>query len=174
MREQPVTGRSMQLVSYATRTLFNALINGNRGYQAPYPGERDGTSYAARVSIDRGGPKVLGKDPAAALVVRPVVQSFDWVHVANMLRMLPAFSFESTSGGWVALPYAFDPPPDIPDIVIPQAQWTTSGGETVLTGLTTKPSVFGVMASWPGTPMPGFAYPGIISTTDNVTSTGTL
>lgn len=174
MREQPVVGRSMQIISHATRTLFNALINGNRGYQARYTQERDGTSREAVASLDAGGPKVLGMEPAAALVIRVVPQAQDWVHAVNMLRMLPAFSYESTSGGWVAMPYTFDPPPDIPVIAIPQAQWSTFGGETVLTGLTSKPGPYGALASFPGTPMPGLAYPGIIGDVDNVTATNTL
>lgn len=164
----------MQVISYATRTLFNALINGNRGYQAPYPQERDGTSIEGQASIDHGGPAPLGAAPAAAIAIRTVPQASDWTHAVNLLRMLPGFSYEATSGGFVADPYCFDPPPPIPPIIIPQAQWNAFGGEVRLTGLTSKPSPTGALASFPGTPMTGFAYPGIIGSVDNVTSTGTL
>lgn len=157
----------MQYVSYATRTLFNALINGNRGYQAPYTNDDKSVSTEAAAMIQGGGPKVLKNEPATLLAIQVVPQAHDMVHAAAQSRMLPAWSPESTSGGWVALPYAFDPPPDIPDIVLPQPQWSEGLGETRIDGLTSKPGVF-------GSPMPGFAYPGIIGLNDNVTSTGTL
>ena len=167
MRSAPVQGSTFQLISYATRTLFNALINGNRGYQAPYPNMDKSVSTEAAVMIQGGGPHVLHDEPATLLAIQIVPQAHDMVHVAAQSRMLPAWSPESTSGGWVANPYSFDPPPDIPDIVLPQPQWAEALGETRIDGLTTQAGVF-------GQPMPGFGYPGIIGSMDNVTSTGTL
>ena len=129
-----------QFFSFATRTLFNALINGNRGYQAPYPSDDAAVSAPARAALDNGGPKVLSAAPAAALTIRVVPQAADFTHVANLTRMLPAWSPESTSGGWVALPYAFDPPPSIPDIILPQAVWGANVGEVRVSGLDSSPS----------------------------------
>ena len=160
---------NMQEISYATRTLFNALINGNRGYQAPYTGDDMAVSVEAHASLANGGPHVLGYDPAATISICVVPQAYDFVHAAAQSRMLPAWSPESTSGGWVALPYSFDPPPDIPAIIIPQAQWNSFVGDVYLTGLETQPTSTGAIFSINGEPMPGFAYPGIIGTGDNVT-----
>ena len=174
MRQQPVQGSTNQLISYACRTLFNALINGCRGTQAPYPNGDRSVSTEAGVMIQGGGPHVLAREPGILLAIQSVPQANDFVHVAAQSRMLPAWSPESTSGGWVALPYSFDPPPDIPDIVIPQAQWAQTLGDLHLTGLTTAPRPAGLLGNVFGEPMPGFAYPGIIGSMDNVTSTGAL
>jgi len=146
--------------SYATRTLFNALINGCRGTQAPYTSDAQAESVQARASLANGGPALLKNAPAAALHINVVPQAGDMVHVANQSRMLPAWSPESTSGGWVANPYAFDPPPDIPSIVLPAAIWNAYAGEIHLTGLDSP--------QFAGTPMPGFGYPGIIGTDGSV------
>jgi hypothetical protein len=161
-------------VSFTMRDLFDNLINGNRGTQAPQTTESDSTSIEAKASLMAGGPKILSFAPAVNLQIKPVPQHSDFTHVASESRMLPAFSLESTSGGWVALPYSFDPPPEFPDIIIPQAQWASFGGETEITGLTTQPAPVGAIAGFPGLPMPEFGYPGIIGSMDNVTSTGTL
>jgi hypothetical protein len=157
-----------QQISYATRTLFNALINGNRGYQAPYTDDEKAVSVEAHAMLAKGGPHVLNHEPAVDLKICVVPQAADFVHVAAQSRMLPAFSLESTSGGWVAPSYAFDPPPDIPTVILPQAQWNTFGGEINLTGLTTQPAPVGEIYGLDGMPMPGFAYPGIIGSTDIV------
>jgi hypothetical protein len=163
-----------QQISYATRTLFNALINGNRGYQAPYTNDEKAVSVEAHAMLAKGGPNVLRMEPAVDLKICVVPQASDFTHVAAQSRMLPAFSLESTSGGFVALPYAFDPPPDIPDIILPQAQWNTFGGEVVLTGLTSQPNPVGEIYGLDGLPMPGFSYPATIGTGDDVTTTGAL
>jgi len=174
MRTAPVQGSTNQLISYACRTLFNALINGNRGYQAPWVGDDGSISTEAAAMLGGGGPHILMREPAVAIGINPVPQANDMVHAASLSRMLPCWSPESTSGGWVALPYAFDPPPDIPDIVIPQAQWQEGLGDVHLTGLLSAPRPAGMLGNVFGDPMPGFAYPGVIGTGDNVTSTGTL
>ncbi len=158
-----------QQISYATRTLFNALINGNRGYQAPYVSDEQSQSAEANAMLRGGGPHVLASAPAVDLSIRVVPQAHDFVHVAAQSRMLPAWSPESTSGGWVALSYAFDPPPDIPAIILRQAQWQVGLGETNLTGLTTQPTHVGALYSIAGLPDPGLAYPGVIGSEDNVT-----
>lgn len=163
-----------QQISYATRTLFNALINGNRGTQAPYTNEDASESAEARAMLGHGGPAILAEAPATALRICVPPQGGDFVHAVAMSRMLPAFSLESASGGWVAIPYAFDPPPMIPAIILPQAQWSTMVGDTELTGLTSQPSPVGAIYGLSGLPEPGLAYPGVIGNVDDVTSTGAM
>jgi hypothetical protein len=163
-----------QSFNFTLRDLFNALINGDRGYEARLTTETDSTSYEARAMLQNKGPRVLCQAPAVDIEIKIVPQAHDFVHAASESRMLPAFSLESTSGGWVALPYSFDPPPLFPDIIIPQAVWNSFGGETEITGLTTAPAPVGALAGFPGLPAPGFAYPAVIGSVDNVTSTGAL
>lgn len=158
-----------QQISYATRTLFNALINGNRGYQAPYNTDEKAVSVEAHAMLANGGPAVLRDAPAVDLSIRVVPQAHDFVHAAAQSRMLPAFSLESTSGGWVALSYAFDPPPDIPDIILPQAQWNSFAGDIYLTGLETQPSPTGALLSVIGQNAAGELYPAYISNGGEVT-----
>ena len=166
--------KTFQQISYATRTLFDALINGNRGYQAPYTNDDKALSVEAVAMLGHGGPAVLGAAPAVALTIKTIPQSADFTQAVQMSRMLGPLMIESTSGGWVAPPYSFDPPPSIPDIILPQAQWNTFGGETELTGLSTQPTPVGAIYSAMGMPMPEFAYPGIIGSSGQVTSDGSM
>jgi hypothetical protein len=160
---------------FSMRDLVNALLNGNRGTEAPYLNESASVSGVAEAALVKGGPHIVSRAPAVSVVIHPVPQNADFTHVSSESRMLPAFSLESTSGGWVALSYAFDPPPEFPTIIIPQAQWNAFGGETEITGLTSTPyGPLGALSSFPGLPMPEFGYPGIIGSVDNVTATGTL
>jgi len=165
---------AFQVFSYACETLFDWLINGNRGTRAPYNNDDKALSVEAVAMLKNRGPRVLAQAPGVAMRINVIPQSADFTQAVQMSRMLPAFSLESASGGWVALPYAFDPPPDIPEIILPQAQWNSFGGETELTGLTSQPSPIGAIYTADGAPMPGLAYPGLIGSVDNVTSTGAL
>ena len=124
-----------QYISFATRTLFNALVNGDRGTEAPWPQDGVAVSVEARAMLTNGGPAPLAQAPAATIVVHVVPQAGDYVHASNMLRMLPAWSPESTSGGWVANPYSIDPAPLVPGIIVPPAQWQRELGEIRLRGL---------------------------------------
>jgi hypothetical protein len=162
------------IFSFSTRDLFNALINGDRGYQAPYPQEKASLSVEADAMLENKGPRVLAYEPAASIGIAVVPQAHDFVHAFSMSRMLPAFSFESTSGGWVALSYAFDPPPDIPEIILPQPQWQTSVGDVYLTGLTTAPTPLGALFTLANAPEPGIGYPALIGNGDNVVTNGAL
>ncbi len=160
---------AFQQISFATRTLFNALINGNRGYQAPWTDDDKAVSVEAHAMLAHGGPAVLESEPAALIHINVVPQAHDFVHASQQSRMLPAFALESTSGGFVATPYSFDPPPDIPAIIIPQAQWNAFAGDIYLTGLETQPSPTGALLSLVGQNAAGLLYPGTIVTDDNVT-----
>jgi len=156
----------LRFVSIGTRTLFNALINGNRGYQAPYAGDGKSVSVQAAVMLKNKGPAVLRSAPGVAMRISVVPQAADFVHVSAQSRMLPAFSLESASGGWVANPYCFDPPPNIPNIILPQAQWNSPVGEIDIQGLASQTQ---------GMPAPGMAYPDVMGEEGQfVTSTGIL
>jgi hypothetical protein len=133
-----------QSVIYATRNLFNAILNGDRGYQAPYPQDGQSASVEARAMLANKGPRVLAQAPAVELRINVVPQAADWVHAASESRMLPAFCLEAASGGWVAAPYCYDPPPNIPNIIIPQAQWETEVGNINIQGLTSGQPVLGM------------------------------
>ena len=162
------------IFDFSMRDMFNALINGDRGYQARYPQDDASTSVEARAMLDNKGPSILSREPAAAISIAVVPQAHDFVHAFSSSRMLPALSLESTSGGWVALSYSFDPPPDVPDIILPQAQWSTSVGDVYLTGLTTKPTPLGALFTLANAPSPGLGYPSDITSGDEITSTGAM
>lgn len=153
----------MNIFSFATRTLFNQLLNGNRGSEAPFPGAAEAQSVEADAMLRSGGPRVLSVAPAAALDIVVTPQAADHVHAVNRLRMLPAWSPESTSGGWVANPHCVEPTPLLPAIIIPQAQWATAVGELRVQGLSDR------LAS---SPMPTTAYPGLFEASTEVHSTG--
>jgi len=159
---------SFQTFDFSLRDLFNALLNGNRGTQAPWPRDGIEQSSEARAMLGNGGPHVAASAPATLFKIVPVPQAFDFTHVAAMSRFLPALALESTSGGWVALPYAFDPPPEIPAIILPQAQWTTELGDPHLTGLESLPTPTGAIFSIEGAPTPGLGYPTQIATPSDV------
>jgi hypothetical protein len=156
----------LRFVSLATRTLANALINGNRGTQAPYAGDGKSLSAPAVAMLANKGPKILASAPAASLKICVVPQAGDWTHVSAQSRMLPAFSLEATSGGWVAAPYCTDPVPNIPSIILPQAQWNSPVGEIDIPGLASLTQ---------GMPAQGMAYPDVMGENEQfVTSTGIL
>ncbi|HEX4644900.1 MAG TPA: hypothetical protein VH598_04765 [Verrucomicrobiae bacterium] len=119
-------------------TAFNWLINSNRGYRAPYNEGKGMGARGAAFLVSKGITSLLGVEPGAVIAIKVVPQAADFTHAVAQSRLLPQFSLESTSGGWVPEPYCFDPAPSIPNILLPAAQWSKSAGQINLIGLTTS------------------------------------
>lgn len=139
---------------FDTLNQFEAFINSNRSTRAPYPLVDKGNDVNAISQAKKGSNEFLGKLPGASILIGVVPQAGDAVHSFLNSRMLPIKTPTANSGGWAGPNYAYDPPPDIPPIVLPPAIWNAIVGTYNLTGLSAVVE--------PGrTPLPTPGYPGV-------------
>jgi hypothetical protein len=144
------------LYTYILKTLsqFNGFLNSNRGTRAGWPLVQDAQDPNAQYEELHGTNAFLKNLPGAIILTNVVPQSADAVHSFMASRMLPVETGVANSGGWAGPNYAYDPPPDIPPIILPPAVWQGLVGNMNLTGLS-------AVVTPNQTPLPGPGYPGL-------------
>jgi hypothetical protein len=144
------------MYTYILKTLsqFNGFLNSNRGTRAGMPLLQDAQDATAQYQELSGQNQFLTHLPGAQILTAIVPQSSDAVHSFLYSRMLPVKTAVANSGGWAGPNYAYDPPPNIPPIILPPAVWGAMVGNYNLTGLT-------AVVTPNATPLPGPGYPGV-------------